>query len=123
MVSYFSDRTAVEIAAQIQKLRKQQINSKEKVPDSKRITKVKVWWTKEEHSKLEDGIRQFGNDYTRIAKLVGSKNREQVHQKVIHSKRTLESFPKVEEKVKKRWTSDEAATYMEVVEKYGRDMS
>ena len=121
LVSYFHGKSVRDIHAKIVQLRKAQSDPKKNVPEHKNIGRVMNYWTAEEQSKLEEGYKLFGNDYVKIAKHVGTRDRMQVINRVMTCKRfNIGQLPKVVSMNKyRKWTSDELKTYVEVVEQYG----
>ena len=48
------------------------------VPEEKRFKKGCRLWTDDEHKKLLDGIKRFGRDHVKLAKVVGTRDRYEI---------------------------------------------
>ena len=48
------------------------------VPEEKRFKNGVRLWTADEHTRLLDGIKRFGRDHVKLAKVVGTRDRYEI---------------------------------------------
>ena len=95
------------------------------VPEEKRFKNGARLWTTDENEKLLEGIKRFGRDHVKIAKVLRTRSREDICRKIEYCAKNYKNFPIDRSQIRglAYWSEIEKAAFINVIKKHGWNLA